>query len=174
MERKEFELLYPQDILAHRIKELGLEISHDYEGLNPIMVGILKGCLIFMADLIRTVSIPVEVDFIYASSYNGGVTRDETVLVGRPKKSLTGRHIILVEGVVDSGHTAVETAKAIKEMEPASVEIVTLLDKPKSRKMAVNIKYRGFVTDDYFVIGFGLDKDQKYRNLPFIGRVIEP
>lgn len=168
-----FELLYSQDKIARRIKELGEQISGDYAGKNPILIGVLKGCTIFLADLIRQISEPIEIDFVDASSYNGGESRDENIIFSRePEKTLTGRHVLLVEGVVDSGHTAQEISRLVKLQEPASIEIVTLLDKSKCRKMPVDIKYRGFEAGDYFVIGYGLDQDQKYRNLPFIGRVL--
>jgi len=170
---KEFELLYPQDMLARRIKEMGRELSRDYADKQPILVGVLKGCLVFMADLIRHVSIPIELEFINASSYNGGFQRDDTVEFGeKPSTPLAGRHILVVEGVVDSGNTAKETLELLQRQEPASLEIVTLLDKTKCREVPIDIKYRGFDAEDHFVIGFGLDKDQKYRNLPFIGRVL--
>jgi hypoxanthine phosphoribosyltransferase len=170
---KEFALLYAQNILARRIAELGREISKDYTGKNPVLVGVLKGCIVFMADLIRHISIPIELEFINASSYNGGFHRDSTVKLGEePEISFNGRHVLVVEGVVDSGNTANKIMNLIRRQEPASVEIVTLLDKTKCREVAVDIKYSGFDAEDHFVIGYGLDKDQKYRNLPFIGRVL--
>jgi hypoxanthine phosphoribosyltransferase len=173
LETHKFELLYSQDKIGRRIKQLGKQISRDYAGKNPILIGVLKGCLIFLADLVRQISEPIEIDFVDASSYNGGEIRDDEVIFSRePEKALTGRHILLVEGVVDSGHTALEITRLIKLQEPASIEIVTLLDKSKCRKIPVEIKYRGFEAEDYFVIGYGLDQDQKYRNLPFIGRVL--
>jgi len=172
-DRRKFELLYSQDVIARRIKELGKEISEDYKDKDPILIGVLKGCILFFADLIRKISIPIELEFVNASSYNGGTERDEEVITGdNPRISLTGRHILLVEGIVDSGHTAIKMLKQIKLEEPASVEIVTLLNKPAGREMPIDIKYIGFETEDYFVIGYGLDQSQKYRNLPFIGRVL--
>lgn len=173
VDTKEFELLYPQNLLDQRIKEMGRAISNDYRDKNPILVGVLKGCIVFMADLIRNISIPIELEFINASSYNAGTHRDHNVKLGeKPSIPLNDRHVLLVEGVVDSGNTAVETLKLINRQEPASIEIVTLLDKTKCREVPIEIKYRGFDASDHFVIGFGLDKDQKYRNLPFIGRVL--
>jgi hypoxanthine phosphoribosyltransferase len=126
-----------------------------------------------MADLIRSISIPVELEFIHASSYNNGFERDKQVLMGEePSRSFKGKDVLLVECVVDSGHTAYEILNLLERQEPASIEIVTLLDKPRCRKVPLNIKYTGFDAGEHFVIGFGLDKDQKYRNLPFIGRVL--
>ncbi|MCP4706488.1 MAG: hypoxanthine phosphoribosyltransferase [candidate division Zixibacteria bacterium] len=170
---RKFELIYSQDKIAERIKELGNQISQDYKEKDPVLIGVLKGCILFFADLIREISVPIELEFVNASSYNGGVEPDkDVVLSSGPKISLTGRHVLLVEGVVDSGHTAVEIMKQVRLEDPASVEMVSLLNKPKCRKMPVEIKYIGFEAEDYFVIGFGLDQGQKYRNLPFIGRVL--
>jgi len=170
---RKFELLYSQDVIARRIKEMGRQISRDYKDKDPVFLGVLKGCILFLADLIRNISIPIELEFINASSYNDGVERDKEVIMdGGPRISLTGRHVLLVEGIVDSGHTAVEIFKKIKLEEPASIEMVSLLNKPNCRKMPVEIKYVGFEAKDYFLIGFGLDQAQKYRNLPFIGRVL--
>jgi len=170
---RKFELIYSQDKIAQRIKELGIQISTDYADKEPVLIGVLKGCILFFADLIREISIPIELEFVNASSYNDGIEpNEEVILGGGPKISLAGRHVLLVEGVVDSGHTAVEIMKQVKLEKPASVEMVSLLNKPKCRKMPVEIKYIGFDAEDYFVIGFGLDQSQKYRNLPFIGRVL--
>jgi len=171
---RKFELLYPQDKIAHRIKELGQQISHDYAERDPIIIGVLKGCVIFLADLIRNISIPVELEFISASSYNEHLRpNDEVLMTGGPKASISGRDILLVEGVVDSGQTVRAIIDRLRFLEPASIAVVTLLDKPGCRKVEVEIAYKGFETGNDFVIGFGLDAAQRYRNLPFIGRVIE-
>jgi len=172
-EKHKFELLYPQDLLARRIKEMGQQISDDYEGKNPLFIGVLKGCIVFMADLIRHIAVPMEIDFISASRYiDGQPPRDKVELAGQPNLRLTGRHILIVEGVVDSGITARAILENLRSQEPASIEIVTLLDKKKCRKVPVDIKYAGFNAGDNYVIGYGLDMDQKYRNLAFIGRVL--
>lgn len=172
-EAHKFELLLPQDEIAQRIKQLGIQISRDYDDKDPILIGVLKGCIIFMADLIRSISIPVELEFISATSYSNGRIRDETVeMAGGPDVSLAGRHLIIVEGVVDSGRTVRTIVDRLRLQEPASIEIVTLLDKPECRQTEIGIKYRGFEAGRDFVIGFGLDESQKYRNLPFVGKVI--
>jgi hypoxanthine phosphoribosyltransferase len=174
MEAHKFELLLPQDKIARRIKELGEKISEVYEDKDPILIGVLKGCIIFLADLIRDITIPIELEFISASSYsNGRIPEEKVTMTGGPDISLTGRHLIIVEGVVDSGRTIRTIIDHLEKQEPASVEIVTLLDKPKGRQVEVDIKYKGFVAGEDFVIGFGLDESQKYRNLPFVGKVIE-
>lgn len=168
-----FELLFAQDKIAQRIKEIGRQISRDYAEKDPILIGVLKGCVIFLADLIRNISIPVELEFISASSYNGDLlAENEVIMAGGPAVSIAGRHILLVEGIVDSGHTVQVIINRLKLQEPASIEVVTLLDKPECRKIDVDIKYKGFDAGSHFVIGFGLDAAQKYRNLPFIGKVV--
>jgi hypoxanthine phosphoribosyltransferase len=174
MQTHKFELLYPQDKIARRIKELGTQISKDYTDKDPILIGVLKGCVIFLADLVRNINIPIELEFISASSYNGNFKPENQVMMsGGPKVSVHGRHLLLVEGVVDSGNTVASLIDWLKTQEPASIEIVTLLDKPTCRKVKVDIKYFGFDAGKHFVIGFGLDAAQKYRNLPFIGKVVE-
>ncbi len=169
---KPFELLYTQDKIQEVITELGQKISEDYKDKNPILLGVLKGCFIFIADLVRAISVPSEVEFISAHSYGSSLNPGELTLSGGPQVSLKGRHILLVEGVVDTGRTAVSLVNTLKSMEPASVEIVTLLDKTGRREQDICIKYSGLTIENDFVIGFGLDHDQIYRNLPFIGKII--
>ena len=170
---QKFELLYPQEKLSARIQELGRQISDDYADKNPLLVGVLKGCVVFMADLIRNITIPIEMDFISASRYTNGQIPEKTVSLETLQGcALQGRHILIVEGVVDSGVTIEAIINDLKKQEPATIEIVTLLDKPGCRRVGVAAKYKGFDAGDNFVIGYGLDMDQKYRNLPFIGRVI--
>jgi len=174
VELHKFELLYTQDVIAAKIKQLGQRISNDYQDKDPIMIGILKGCVIFMADLVRNISIPVEMEFMSATSYTNGQTQDSKVeMFGGPDTPIEGRHLLIVEGVVDSGNTVKALIDELRKREPASIEIVTLLDKPKCRQVDVNIKYAGFDAGDDFVIGYGLDESQKYRNLPFVGKVVD-
>ncbi len=174
MERQKFELLYAEDKIARRIKELGKQISEDYAEKDPIIIGVLKGCFIFMADLVRQISIPIELEFISASSYNGGFSPENDVIMGvGPHASIKGRHLLLVEGVVDSGYTVHAIIDKLDALEPATIQVVTLLDKPGCRKVDVDIAYKGFDAGTNFVIGYGLDAAQRYRNLPFIGKVVE-
>lgn len=168
-----FELLLSQDRIETRIREIGNLISRDYSGKNPILLGVLKGCFVFMADLIRAISVPTEVEFISAHSYGSSTNPGKLTLSGGPRVSLKGRHILMVEGVVDTGRTAQSILDSLKCMEPASVEIVTLLNKTGRRELDLDIKYAGYDIGDDFVIGYGLDHGQLYRNLPFIGKVIE-
>jgi len=168
-----FELLFAQDRIEKKVRELGQRISDDYSDKNPVLLGVLKGCFIFMADLLRAISVPSEVEFISAHSYGSGSDPGRLTLSGGPDVSLTGRHVLLVEGVVDTGRTVRSIIDSIKSVEPASVEIVTLLDKRSRRESELDIKYAGFRVGNDFVIGYGLDHGQMYRNLPFIGKVVE-
>ncbi len=168
-----FELLYPQDRIEQRIRDLGRRISNDYAGKNLVVLGVLKGCFIFMADLIRNISVPLVVEFISANSYGATTDPGQLIVSGGPIRSLRQRHVLLVEGVVDTGRTARTVMTALKRLEPASVEVVTLLNKMSRREVDIHVKYSGFDVGDNFVIGYGLDHNQLYRNLPFIGKVIE-
>ncbi|MEE9441061.1 MAG: hypoxanthine phosphoribosyltransferase [candidate division Zixibacteria bacterium] len=173
LKAKPFELLFTQNEINRVISDLGEEISEDYEDKNPILLGVLKGCFVFIADLVRAISVPSEVEFISAHSYGSGDKPGKLTLSGGPQVSLTRRHILMVEGVVDTGRTAVSIMESLKSMEPASVEIVTLLNKTGRRELEIEIKYSGFMIEKDFVIGYGLDHNQLYRNLPVIGKVVE-
>jgi hypoxanthine phosphoribosyltransferase len=169
-----FELLIDQKSIEKRVTELGKEITKDYAGETPVLLGALKGCIIFIADLMRHIKLPIELEFVSASSYRQGKKQDETFLLsGLTAIPLAGRHVLVVEGVVDSGKTIIEIIKTVKKQEPASIEIVTLVDKPANHRSKMSIKYKGFSLGNEFLIGYGLDNTQRYRNLPFIGKVVE-
>ena len=169
-----FELLLAQDEIARRIGELGQQITRDYQGRTPVLIGVLKGCVIFLADLMRAIKIPVEVEFISAESYRVGARQEEEIKLDRRfTNALRGRHVLIVEGVVDSGRTVITINQELAAVEPASVEVVTLIDKPASHRRKLDLKYVCFTLGNEFVIGFGLDNTQRYRNLPFIGRMLE-
>jgi len=168
-----FELLFSQERIESRIGEIGRLISREYAGKNPVLLGVLKGCFVFMADLIRAITIPSEVEFISAHSYGSDIDPGQLTLSGGPEVSLKSRHVLIIEGIVDTGRTAALIVGAIKRMEPASYEIVTLLNKTGRREVNIDIKYSGFEIGHDFVIGYGLDRAQLYRNLPFIGKIIE-
>lgn len=160
--------------ISRRIEELGRTITQDYQQETPVLLGVLKGCVVFMADLMRRIDLPVEIEFISAASYRQGSRQEEDLFIGGGSAiSLKGRHVLIVEGIVDSGRTITTLLAELKDMEPASVEVVTLLDKPASHRSKLDIKYKGFSIGNEFVIGFGLDNTQMYRNLPFIGRLVE-
>jgi hypoxanthine phosphoribosyltransferase len=167
-------LLLDQKRIRKRIEELGKAINSDYEGQSVLMLGMLKGCLVFLADLIRHIKLDVEIDFFSTPTvHTGDREEDDITFVNGTTPSIRGRHILIVEGIVDTGRTASLIADKLHKLEPASVEIVTLLDKPASHRTKIDIKYKGFSIGNEFVIGFGLDNMQKYRNLPFIGRMID-
>ena len=174
LSRQPFELLLDQRAITHRIEEMGAQITVDYAGETPVLVGVLKGCAVFLADLMRTIKLPIELEFVAAASYRSGIRREEDIILGGGFSiPLAGRHVLVVEGVVDSGRTATLVTEKIRKLEPASLEIVTLLDKPQSHRVKVDVKYKGFSIGNEFVIGFGLDNTQKYRNLPLIGRLLD-
>ena len=163
------EVLIPAEALQAKVAELGAAISRDYEGLEPILVGVLKGCTFFMADLLRAISIPLTVDFIAITSY-GPARRSGVVRFMKDlETSITGRHVLVVEDIIDTGLTLNYILRVLRGRQPASLEVGTLLDKPARRLPNISLKYRGFELPDKFVIGYGLDYRQLYRNLPFIG-----
>lgn len=172
--RVPFELLLNKEQIQKRVEELGKELAKDYAGKTPVFVGVMKGCMIFMADLIRHVNIPLEVEFISTSWYRKGTAlAGKVVLTGTFNADLRGRHVLIVEGIIDSGRTVNAILDHIGSLEPATIELVTLLDKPGSHRQSVNAKYKGFSIGNEFVIGYGLDNTQLYRNLPYIGKVID-
>jgi len=160
--------------LQARTADLGREITRDYHGKDLIVVGVLKGCMVFLADLIRHIDLPLEVAFLSAASYSRGTSPDETLEVAGPRPiAMRGRHVLVVEGIVETGRTAREIVRRLEAEEPASVEVVTLLNKPGAHRQDLAVKYSGFSIGNEFVVGYGLDNTQKYRNLPFIARVID-
>ena len=163
------EILISAAQLQARVAELGRAISADYAALNPVVVGVLKGVTLFMADLLRTITIPVEVDFLAVSNYSpeahaSGSVRLEKDL-GMP---ITGRHVLFVEDVVDTGLTLNYLLHTLQARRPASLEVCALFNKPFHRLLDVPLKYTGFDLPDRFVVGYGLDFHEKYRNLPFV------
>lgn len=170
------QVLLTEEQIAARVKELGEQISADYEGKELVLVGILKGATIFLADLVRNITIPVDYDFVAISSY-GTETRSSGVvrLLKDLDSSIESKHVLVVEDIVDTGWTLrlsyiVENFRSRKA---ASVRVATLLDKPSRRKVDVGLDYYGFIVEDKYVVGYGLDYAGKYRNLPFIG-VLKP
>jgi len=162
-------LISPQDI-QKRVAEIGQAISRDYLGRNPLLVGVLKGVLFFMADLLREISIPVEMDFIAVSNCTPE-TRDQGYV--RVVKDLDlpigNRHVLFVEDVIDTGMTLNYILKNLQTRQPASLDVCVLFNKPVHRLIDIPIKYKGFDLPDQFVVGYGLDHKEKYRNLPFVG-----
>ncbi len=164
------EVFASEEKLRERIADIGQQISRDYAGKEPLFVGVLKGCFIFMADLVRACDIKCTVDFMVVSSYGGGTTSTGAVKILKDlSEDIHGRDVIIVEDILDSGNTLSYLRQYMSAREPASIRIVTLLDKPERRTADVKADYIGFTIPDAFVVGYGLDYDQRYRNLPYIG-----
>lgn len=164
------EVIIPAEDLQARVAEMGQAISQDYAGQNPLLVGVLKGVVLFMADLLRAVTIPLEVDFLAVSNYAGKVGGQGAVRLEKDLSTpITGRHVLFVEDVVDTGLTLNYLLHSLRARQPTSLEVCTLFNKPAHRLIDIPLKYKGFDLPDRFVVGYGLDYQEKYRNLPFIG-----
>lgn len=163
------EVLIDADTLQARVADLGAAISRDYAGEIPLLVGVLRGCIVLMADLLRHITIPVNLDFIAISSYGPATRSSGVVRIQKDlETSIEGRHVLLLEDIVDTGLTLGYTLRMLRGRNPASLSVGTLLDKPARRLVDVDLKYRCFEIPDKFVVGYGLDFNQLYRNLPFI------
>ena len=168
------QILVEQDALAERVRELGEEISRDYEGRDLLLVGVLKGAVFFMADLMRELTVPCEIDFMAISSY--GAARDTSGVVRILKDldiNIEGRNVLVVEDIIDSGLTLSYLMRNLRARKPASLEICALMTKPERREIDVPVRYVGFEIPNRFVIGYGLDFAERYRNLPYVG-VLDP
>ena len=156
--------------IAARVKALAAQLDKLYEGRQPVVICILKGSVMFFADLIREMKTPIQIDFMAVSSYGKGSISSGKLQV---KKDLTvnisGKDVLIVEDIIDSGNTLYELKKMLNSRSPSSVNIVTLLDKPERREVPMEPEYKGFVIEDEFVVGYGLDYAEDYRNLPYIG-----
>jgi len=167
------EKMIDEEKLQRRVKALGAEISADYEGKDLLLLCILKGGVMFLTDLMRHLSIPHEIDFLAVSSY-GRQVRDSTGVVRIVKdldEPIKDRHVLIVEDIIDTGHTLDYIIRNLTTRGPASLQICTLLDKAERREVEIPVDYTGFVIPDKFVFGYGLDLDEKFRELPFIGIV---
>ena len=168
-------VLVSEEELKAKVAELGAQISRDYEGKNLVLVSILKGSVVFMADLMRAVSIPCSIDFMVVSSYGGSntVTSGLVKIIKDLDGDLSGKDVLIVEDILDTGVTLSNLVPMLKMRNPNSVKICTILDKPSRRKADIQPDYEGFQVPDEFVVGYGLDYDEKYRNLPYVG-VLKP
>ncbi len=156
--------------LDKRVKELAAQISKDYLGRDLLLIGVLKGSFMFLADLVRNLDYHVELDFMGTSSYGDSTrTSGEVRITKDLERSLAGRNVLIVEDIVDSGLTLRYLVDTLRTRQPASVKICTLLDKPARRNVRINIDYYGFIVPNAFVIGYGLDYQEKYRGLPYVG-----
>jgi hypoxanthine phosphoribosyltransferase len=168
---KNIEVMLSEDALAKRISEMGAQIAKDYAGKQLVVVGVLKGSFVFMADLVRAIDLPLTCEFLGCSSYEGTKTTGVVRITHDLARPVEGQHLLLVEDIVDTGLTMKYLLENLETRKPASVKVCTLLEKPARAKVKVPIEYKGFVIEDKFVVGYGLDWDGKYRNLPFIGVV---
>ena len=162
-------VLISEEELHRKVSEMGAEISKDFEGKDPLFVGVLKGCFIFMADLMRSVNISCSMDFMAVSSYSGTTTTGAVKINKDLNEDIEGRHVIIVEDILDSGVTLNYLHNYLQARHPASITIATLMDKPARRKAPVYADYSCFEVPDAFVVGYGLDYNERYRNLPYIG-----
>lgn len=163
-------ILIGAEILQGRIDQLAAEITKDYHDKRPVLVGVLKGAVFFMADLARRLDFELEMDFMAVSSYGSSTDSSGVVRILKDlDMNIEGRHVLIVEDVIDSGLTLKYLTKNLNSRRPASLEIVTLLDKPGRRKATLPCRYVGFEIGNEFVVGYGLDFAEKYRNLPYIG-----
>jgi hypoxanthine phosphoribosyltransferase len=164
------EVLIDEETLQGRITELGASITEDYRGHDLLLIGVLKGAVFFMADLMRQIEVPCEVDFMAISSYGAGVDSSGVVRILKDLDvSIEGRHVLVVEDIIDSGLTLSYLLRNLEAREPASLEVCALMTKPERRENDVQCRYVGFEIPNRFVIGYGLDFAERYRNLPYVG-----
>ena len=169
------EVLVEEDALKRRIGELGEELSRDYDGREPLLIGVLKGAVFFMADLVRQITVPCEMDFMAVSSYGSGTDSSGVVRILKDlDANIEGRHVLIVEDIVDSGLTLSYLVRNLEARGPASLEVCALLTKPERRKVELPTRYVGFEIPDRFAIGYGLDFAEKYRNLPYVAALKAP
>ena len=175
MERDIKEILLTKEQIAAKVQELGAVLSEEYKDKNPVFVGVLKGVVIFYADMIRAIDIPCEMDFMCVSSYQGANSTGRTMISKDLSCDINGRHVVILEDIFDTGNSLEFICNHLRNKEPASLKICTLLDKPERRKPGVQVKcdWVGFTIPNEFVVGYGLDFDEKYRNLPYVG-ILKP
>jgi len=163
------EIIFTEEELRRRIKELGEQITADYAGKSPLLIGILKGCFVFLADISRSIELDCEIRFLTASSYGfSSVTSGKVKIEKDIDFDISGRHVIIIEDILDSGITLTALCEYIMKRVPASLKICALLDKHARRQLPISVDYLGFECPDEFVVGYGLDYAERYRNLPFI------
>ena len=167
-------VLYSEEELEAKCAELGAQISKDYEGKNLLLVSVLKGAVVFMTDLMRHITVPCSIDFMVVSSYGSGVKTSGVVKIVKDLDAdLAGKDLLIVEDILDTGMTLHYLKQLLQDRNPNSIRIATLLDKPERRRAAVRADYVGYQVPYEFVVGYGLDYDEKYRNLPYVG-ILKP
>lgn len=170
--KEEIRLLIKEEDLTARIKELAAQINQDYEGKQLHLVCVLKGSVFFACELAKYITVPVTMDFMSVSSYGDAMTSSGSITINQDlNMGLEGREVLIIEDIVDSGRTLAYLAHMLEKREPACLRICTMLDKPQCRISKIDVAYTGFEIEDLFVVGFGLDYSQKYRNLPYIGEL---
>ncbi|RJE83586.1 hypoxanthine phosphoribosyltransferase [Paenibacillus sp. 1011MAR3C5] len=168
------EVLYSEEQIDAKVRELGAKLSADYEGRNPLVICVLKGAFIFMSDLVKTITVPLEIDFMAVSSYGASTKSSGVVKIIKDLDvSVEGRDVLIVEDIIDSGLTLSYLIDVLERRGSKSVTVVTLFDKPARRTVSLEPNYKGFTLPDEFVVGYGLDYAEKYRNLPYIG-ILKP
>lgn len=175
MERDMLKVLITEEQIKARVAELGKELSAEYADKDPIVVGVLKGVVVFYADMIRQLTVPCQMDFMWVSSYSGTTTTNTMQVKRDVSENIKGRHVLILEDIFDTGNSLDFTYKHLLAKEPASLKICTLLDKPSRRNPNITLKadYVGFEVPNEFVVGYGLDFNEHYRNLPYVG-VLKP
>lgn len=168
-------ILLTQKQIEDRIQELGEVLTKEYEGKNPVVVGVLKGVVVFYADMIRAIKVPCQMDFLWISSYAGTNSTGNMLVRQDVTADIRGRHVLILEDIFDTGNSLDFTVRHLKEKGAASVKICTLLDKPERRKPGITLQadYVGFTIPNAFVVGYGLDYNEQYRNLPYVG-ILKP
>lgn len=166
-------ILLTAEQIADRVRELGIQISRDYGQTEPVLVCLLKGSVVFLADLMRSLSIPHTIEFLRASSYGAGTVSSGHVHLSSLDVDLAGREVLIVEDIVDTGRTLQYIRTYLLSKNPASLKVCALLDKPETRLFHTPVEYSGFSIPELFVVGYGLDWDEKYRHLPFIAVIEE-
>ena len=174
MERDILQVLLTEEQIREKVQELGKRLSEEYAGKDPVLVGVLKGVVVFYADMVRQITIPCQFDFMWISSYQG-TTSGQMQVKRDVSADLKGRHVVILEDIFDTGNSLDFTYRHLMSKEPASLKICTLLDKPERRNPGVTLQadYVGFTIPNAFVVGYGLDYNEHYRNLPYIG-VLKP
>ncbi|NBI65946.1 hypoxanthine phosphoribosyltransferase [Pseudoflavonifractor sp. 60] len=168
------EILFSEEQLKERVQAIARQIEADYEGREVMLISVLRGSFVFMADLCRALKLPCTMDFMSVSSYGSGTSSSGQVQITKDlSEDITGRHVIVLEDILDSGNTLSYLLNILEHRHPASVRLCALLDKPDRRVKPVELHYCGFTIPDAFVVGYGLDYDQHYRNLPYIG-ILKP
>jgi hypoxanthine phosphoribosyltransferase len=167
---KEVGTLIDEQKVQARVRELGEEITRDYQGKDLTLVGVLKGSTMFAMDLARAIDLPLTLEFLGVSSYQGGTeTTGEVRITSDVTKPMAGKHLLVIEDIIDTGLTMSFLLENLRARHPASLKVASLLEKPSRARTKIHIDYKGFVIDDVFVVGYGLDYAEKYRNVPFIG-----